>query len=342
MSNQLAVSNIQARLPMPTGIDDMDARKWRVLCESVYPSAKTPEAVVMAIDYCRARGLDPFKRPVNIVPMWNSSLGKEVETIWPGINEVQTTAARTGKYAGMDEPKWGEMKTRKFEGTRKYKDGNTWKEEKMSFDLSYPEWCSVTVYRMVEGVRCAFTEPVYWEEAYAKAGKTDCPNKMWQTRPRGQLLKVAKAFSLRAAFPEEGEYTAEEMEGKEIQHGGVVIDQQAPITPFDIDNTKPASPFKTNAARTDFQKSVIASYTSAKTHKFLEERVSADEAMINSMKNSGDSRDQQAVEEIRKSYQLNWNRIIREEQAAIDELNEQEKAREESGESYIAQQLNDL
>jgi hypothetical protein len=49
---------------------------------------------------------------------------------------------------------------------------------------------------------------------------------MWLKRPRGQLHKVAKAASLRAAFPEEGEYVAEEMEGKEIDAGGIVIEHE--------------------------------------------------------------------------------------------------------------------
>lgn len=226
-STEIMASPIRARLPMPKDIGDMDARKWRVLCESVFPNAKTSEAIVMALDYCKARKLDPFKRPVNIVPMWNKTLKKNVETVWPSINEVQVTASRTGKYAGMDEPKWGELKTKIFEGKVKgYNEDGEWQDNvAMKLEVTYPEWCSVTVYRLVDGQRCAFTEPVFWEEAYARIGKSDIPNAMWAKRARGQLLKVAKAFSLRAAFPEEGEYVAEEMEGREIHSGGVVIEQ---------------------------------------------------------------------------------------------------------------------
>lgn len=307
----IIVSDIKPRLPMPSGLDGIDQRKWRVLAESVFPNAKTSEAIVMAIDYCVARKLDPFKRPVNIVPMWNSSLGKEVETIWPGINEVQTTAARTGKYAGMDEPKWGKDVTRKFQGVRKYKDGSTWKEEEMSFELTYPEWCSVTVYRMVDGVRCAFTEPVFWEEAYAKAGKTDCPNNMWRTRPKGQLLKVAKAFSLRAAFPEEGEYTAEEMEGKEIQHGGIVIDQPVSITPSDTDLSKPKSPFKKAVDRNMFCRNVKESFQTAKTHAELTELQNLNKAKFDEMEASGAEADHLGLDDLRQTFKICWNRLIK-------------------------------
>jgi hypothetical protein len=58
---------------------------------------------------------------------------------------------------------------------------------------------------------------VFWEETYARQWRAEVPNEMWQKRPKGQLLKCAKAASLRAAFPEEAGYTAEEMEGKAIE-----------------------------------------------------------------------------------------------------------------------------
>lgn len=217
-----AVVQYQPRLPMPGSLPSaIDTGKWRVLCETTFPNARTAESIAMAVDYCRARGLDIFKKPVHIVPMWNSSLGREVETIWPGINEIQITAARTGQWAGMDVPVWGPMANREFVGRRKLK-GN-WEQVKAA--IEYPEWCSVTVYRMIDGQRCPFTEPVYWLEAYSRAGGagSELPTDMWVKRPHGQLHKVAKAAALRAAFPEEGEYTAEEMEGKEIDQGGIVI-----------------------------------------------------------------------------------------------------------------------
>jgi phage recombination protein Bet len=199
-------------------------QQWRVLTDSIFPSAKSAEAVLLAMDYCAARKLDVFKRPVHIVPMWNSSLRREVETVWPGISELQITAARTGQWAGMDEPKWGPVKKRTFKGMV----GKDDRQREDTIELEYPEWCSVTVYRMLGGARHAFCEPVYWEEAYARQGRTEVPNEMWQKRTRGQLHKVAKAASLRAAFPEEAgnDYVAEEMHGKEIDSGGITIDHE--------------------------------------------------------------------------------------------------------------------
>lgn len=215
MATAVAVAPGDFRLPMPRDVADLDAGKWRVLTEAIFPNARGPESILLALDYCRARGLDILKRPVNIVPVWNSALGREVETIWPSISEVEITAARTGKWAGMDRPVWGPMMTRTFRGSRKTKEGWKTVEETVEF----PEWASVTVYRVIDGQPRAFSEEVYWLEAYGHSFGGELPNAQWIKRPRGQLAKVAKAHSLRAAFPEEdgGSPTAEEMAGQEIE-----------------------------------------------------------------------------------------------------------------------------
>lgn len=214
MSQSIALS---ARLPQPAGTN-ITAPQWRVLCEAIFPGAQTSGAIQLALDYCAARKLDPFKRPVHIVPMWSKLLKKNVETVWPGINELQVTASRTGQWAGMDDPRWGSVTKRTF--TSANDNG-----EVRNITVEFPEWCAVTVYRMIGGERHGFSEPVYWLETYARLGRTELPNEMWQKRTRGQLHKCAKAASLRAAFPEEvgNDYAAEEMEGKDIEAGGVTI-----------------------------------------------------------------------------------------------------------------------
>lgn len=237
-SNVVTLNEVQSRLPMPTSAHarGITPAQWRVLVETTFPSAQTAEAIEMAFDYCKVRGLDVFKKPVHIVPMWNSALRRSVETIWPGINEVQITASRTGQWAGMDSPKWGPMITKTFSGERN--------RQRVEVEVQFPEWCEVTVHRLIGGQPRPFCEPVFWEEAYSTSGGrgSTLPTDMWIKRPRGQLHKVAKAASLRAAFPEEGELTAEEMEGKVIDAGGVVIDHQP---------TKPADPVIEPPANTD-------------------------------------------------------------------------------------------
>ncbi len=207
----------QPRIPMPA-LDpalNLTPSTWKVLTDSIFPSAKTAEGIVLAVHYCAARNLDVMKRPVHVVPMYSKALGREIETVWPGIAELQTTAARTGQWAGMDPPRFGPLCERTFSGRVK-RDGS-WQE--LEAAVTFPEWCEVTVYRIVNGQRCPFTEPVFWLEAYARLGGSysELPTDMWVKRPRGQLMKCAKAASLRAAFPEEATYTAEEMEGKVIE-----------------------------------------------------------------------------------------------------------------------------
>lgn len=310
-----AVTVIQSRLPMPQGVSELDAGKWRVLCESVFPTARTPEAIMLAMDYCRARKLDIMKKPVHIVPMWSSSLGREVETVWPSIGEVQTTASRTGKYAGMDEPKWGKEITKTFKGVKPKSVGET---EVM---LTFPEWCAVTVYRIVDGQRCAFTEPVYWLEAYARIGKTELPNDQWAKRTRGMIIKVSKAFSLRAAFPEEGEHTAEEMEGRvieEVDAGGMVIDAQKPL--------KTGSPFKNHSIRNAFAANVESSFEKAASTAELTEIMNLNKVKFDEMAASDNEHDKLALSQLRHWYKMYWNRLISgtpiPNGVTIDELNE--------------------
>ncbi len=239
MNQTTAVATTEPRLPMPRGLTEVDAGMWKVLVETAFPNAQTSASVVMALDYCRARKLDVLKRVVNIVPMWNSKLGREVETIWPSITEIQITAARTGQYAGLDRPEWGPDVTETFVGRIKVK--GEWTDK--STDVTYPEWCAVTVYKMIAGTRYSFCEPVYWREAYGRMQGSDLPNGMWRKRVRGQLGKVAKAASLRAAFPEETGYVAEEMEGHDVlaEAGGKVIEHTPEPPPVPTEPSVPAS-----------------------------------------------------------------------------------------------------
>lgn len=222
------VAKIQpSRMPLAPAIAKefaLEPTDWRVLVEQIFPLAKSPESVMMALAYCRKRDLDVFKKPVHIVPMWNSKLSKYVETVWPGIAEIRTTASRTGEYAGIDAVEFGPMQEREFAGTTGYDD----KKKQITKTVRYPEWASVVVYRVVQGERCAYHAKVYWEETYASIGKTDVPNDMWAKRPRGQLDKCVEAAALRKAFPEElgNTYAAEEMEGRTIE-----IEPAAPPAP---------------------------------------------------------------------------------------------------------------
>jgi phage recombination protein Bet len=194
---------------------------WQTLVDATFPSAKTANGVLLALDYCKRRNLDPFKRPVHIVPMRVNVGGKWVdkETVWPGIGELRTTAFRTGNYAGCDPCNFGP--TIDFTYTvypQNRNDDDVPPEDRVQaagkdVTIQIPEWAQMTVYRMVQGQRVAFPGPrVYWVETYATRGKSDIPNEMWMDRKSGQIEKCAEAAALRRAFPEElgGEYIVEE------------------------------------------------------------------------------------------------------------------------------------
>lgn len=178
------------------------------LKSSLYPGA-SDASVDLVLSYCKAAGLDPMKKPVHIVPMWDSKAREMRDVVMPGIGLYRTDAARTGQFAGMSEPEFGPMVTERL-GSR---------------DVTFPEWCKVTAYRQLPSGHVAeFTAVEYWIENYAiKGGKEQdqSPNAMWSKRVRGQLAKCAQAQALRMAFPEAtgAGPTAEEMEGKAIIEG---------------------------------------------------------------------------------------------------------------------------
>lgn len=199
---------------------------------SLYPGA-TDGSVDMVLAYCRASGLDPMTKPVHIVPMsvktgekdskgWDIKESRDV--VMPGIGLYRINAARTGAYAGCSEPEFGPAKTMAVTKDV-WKDGPNGRRVKSTVDggtFEYPEWCRITVTRMVDGIAREFTAKEYWIENYATAGSdSDAPNSMWKKRPFGQLAKCAEAQALRKAFPEAvgSQPTADEMEGKSIIDG---------------------------------------------------------------------------------------------------------------------------
>lgn len=195
------MSNV-ATIQQGAVVAQTEADLIRVLQNSLYPGAQLG-SVQMVLGYCQAAGLDPMQKPVHIVPMWDSKAGQMRDVVMPGVNLYRTQASRTGKFAGMSEPEYGPMIEETIGGQK----------------ISYPEFCRITVEKLLENGSIAhFTAIEYWIENYAVKGgkeKSIAPNAMWTKRPRGQIAKCAEAQALRKAFPEVGSQpTAEEMEGK--------------------------------------------------------------------------------------------------------------------------------
>lgn len=210
----------------------------RVLQNSLYPGAR-PESVELVLAWCQATGRDPMKKPIHIVPMYVKDAitgqGSMRDVLMPGIGTYRSDAASTGQYVGKSEPEFGPDVTQTLGGVQ----------------VTFPQWCKVTVMRLVEGKERAFTAKEFWLENYATAKRdTDQPNAMWKKRPYGQLAKCAESQALRMAFPDEtgNTNTAEEMEGKAFDNfTGPTIDakpepvrQQPRAVVPDLDDSIPA------------------------------------------------------------------------------------------------------
>jgi len=204
------------------------------LKNSLYIGA-SDDSVAMVLAYCQAAGYDPMKKPVHIVPMKVSTGRKDDrgydiketrDVIMPGIGQYRTDATRTGQYAGCSEPEFGPTKTLSFKRER-WVDGEKGRRQKIlvDADISYPEWCRITITKIVAGVERQFTAKEFWLENYAEKGDDGAPNSMWEKRPFAQLAKCAEAQALRKAFPEtvSAAPTAEEMEGKHLIIEGQVV-----------------------------------------------------------------------------------------------------------------------
>lgn len=184
----------------------------KLLAEVLYPGAKL-ESVKLVLDYCKVMSLDPMLKPVHIVSI------KGKDTLMPGIGAYRTIASRSGSYAGISDPEFGPTISRTFSGKT----------------FHYPDWCRISVKRIVQNVICEFSAKEYWLENYATAYGSDAPNTMWAKRAFGQLAKCAEAQALRKAFPEfiGAVPTHEEMEGKEPRD---ITPENAPDFIYEIDN----------------------------------------------------------------------------------------------------------
>lgn len=129
---------------------------------------------------CTARGVDPFSGLLYM--QRRMSKGKYKCSVSPTVDGSRAAASRTGLYAGSDEPEF---------------DSETG---------DHPEWCRVSVYRMVKDERCAFTAKCRWKE-FVPAAPQDF---QWKSKPYHMLAKVTEVQALRKAFPESVPATGED------------------------------------------------------------------------------------------------------------------------------------
>jgi len=214
MSAPTELATTTKSLPEPVQRRGISAAAWNTLCKSLYPGAN-PNSVLLVIDYCQARNLDPLKKPCHIVPMEvkDAKTGSYEwrDVVMPGIYELRTTAQRTGDYLGHSQPTFGPPLE--------------------CAGVTAPESCSLTIYRWHQksATRVEFPVTVYFREVVGtkKDGKA---NSRWSKAPIQMLVKCAEAAGLREAFPDEigGQHTAEEMDGQRA----IDVAPVAPVRPL--------------------------------------------------------------------------------------------------------------
>jgi len=209
---------------------------WVDLVKRQIAPESTDDELKLFLYQCQKTRLDPLARQI----YFQKRGGKM--TVLTGIDGYRLTADRTGLYAGSDDPIFD--------------------------DENRPARATVTVYKIVAGIRCPFTATARWDQ-YFPGEKQGF---MWMKMPHLMLSKCAEALALRKAFPQElsGVYVKEEMD----QAGEVLPVTATPV----VDVAKPASrprpaaaPQLYSNANPEHQKAIAAKMNGKVDEMFWEE-----------------------------------------------------------------------
>jgi phage recombination protein Bet len=187
-------------MPVPQQPNQLTPDQVSLLKRTICRDA-TDDELKLFMHVCQRTGLDPFARQIYAVKRLDNKTGKASMVVQTSIDGFRLAAARSGSYAGSDDPVFD--------------------------NEDEPKRATVTVYKMVQGQRCPFTATARWREYYPG----DKGGFMWNKMPCVMLAKVAEALALRKAFPADqagepnrGSVTPDQPpEGDGIQEAGVVI-----------------------------------------------------------------------------------------------------------------------
>src|SRR3990167_9312826 len=169
MTNAVTIKN-QSALSQAFSTEQVD-----ILRKTLFKKFNDDE-IQFSLAVCGRTGLDPFSRQVHFRKQRDNNSGEDVILIITGIDGFRLTASRSGAYAGSDEPVF-----------------------EMGSGGGKPIKATVTVWRVVGGVRCPFTASARWDEYYPG----DKMGFMYRKMPYTMLGKCAEAQALRKAFPAE-------------------------------------------------------------------------------------------------------------------------------------------
>ncbi len=148
------------------------------LITSTVAVGATPDELKLFLYTASRTGLDPLTKQIHFV----KRAGRM--TVQTGIDGYRAIAERSGTLAGIDDAVYDRE------------------------DAAHPNKASVTVWRLIDGIRVSFTASARWNEYAVVDGF------IWKKMPYLMLAKCAEALALRKAFPNDlsGLYTNEEMQ----------------------------------------------------------------------------------------------------------------------------------
>jgi len=151
------------------------------LIKNTVAKGATNDELKLFLYTCNRVGLDPLAKQIHFVKRGGSM------TVQTGIDGYRAIGERSGTLAGIDDAIYDDP----------------------TETAKNPKKATVTVYRMIAGIKVTFTASARWSE-YAPDGKQAF---MWTKMPYLMLGKCAEALALRKAFPNDltGIYTNEEM-----------------------------------------------------------------------------------------------------------------------------------
>lgn len=163
---------------------DIDSKEWRNLVRETVAEGCTEQEIDLLSYHAKRTDLDPLARQIYMQKRFNKAKNRHDVTIVTSIDGYRIIADRTGQYAGNDDPVFDNEES--------------------------PRKATVTVYKIIGGVRCPFTASARWDQYYPG----DAQGFMWRKMPHLMLGKCAEGLALRKAFPREmgSIYIKEEME----------------------------------------------------------------------------------------------------------------------------------
>lgn len=182
----------------PKSADIVITADQLALVKSTIAVGATDAELKLFLFDCTRQGVHPLDRLIHFTVRKDKS-GARKYTPVTSIDFMRIRAADSGEMAGSDDPT--------FDGTA----GPTGVGTYFS--------ATVTVYRLTQGQRFAYTATARWSEY-----KPEANDFMWRKMPHTMLGKCAEALALRKGFPRQlaGLYAKEEMEQGDSQAPPVV------------------------------------------------------------------------------------------------------------------------